>query len=515
MAGTDVVSISSRMPSAFANSTTRPFFVGLDGSERLCVHVAQNKGVLSLKSRIGRDLKQAGIDSRFRVVRHRPSRLDRARSLEQFIAPAKGTGIVYDPTGAFDRARRLVAFSHELRRELGNRLGGVYWHSRLRTLVVVLDPRKYVNDSKVRIADLGFAEDCALRTLKSAWGEDDLGLVPVLRIGFELLDLPLVPVDTASYFSRRSLLSILRRNARIPVLGAMLGLGAAGAAAAADLPPAPDSEVILPAGSLPAVSEPNGKLSVFGGFRDRENVKSVEEGGVVGAYSIPIAHQYGFQIDGLLGLRDGDIAFGTAAHLFWRDPDKGLFGLTGSYVGWDADNNLGGYTDMTRIGVEGELYLEQFTLAAQSGVQFGANTRDGFFGRADLRWYSTPDLMFKVGGEYNEHNNGIARLGAEFQPGLEGMPGLSLFADAAVGDDDYVKVLAGVRIYFGRPKSLQDRHRLDDPGVALSDNASVIGNRNPKATAAAAAGGGAVSPPTSPPTSSPPPPPPPPPEGIG
>ena len=299
---------------------------------------------------------------------------------------------------------------------------------------------------------------------------------------------PKGPVDRSSYFARRSLLAWFRSRTYVPVFGAMLGLGAADAASAADLPQ-PENTTVIPYNpeSGPAVSEPNGKLSAFGGVRDQNNASSDGIGGLMGSYSIPLSHQYGAQFDGLLGLRDGDFLGGAGVHLFWRDPSQGLLGLTGSYVGWDADNNRGGYTDMFRIGGEGELYLDQFTLAGQAGLQFGDNTDDGFYGRADLKWYASPDLALKLGAEYNEQVEGLGRLGFEFQPGYAGIPGLTLFADAAAGDNDYYKIYGGLRIYFGSPKSLMDRHRRDDPENPLADNASLIGQGNAQAPAPAPA----------------------------
>jgi uncharacterized membrane protein len=57
----------------------------------------------------------------------------------------------------------------------------------------------------------------------------------------------------------------------------------------------------------------------------------------------------------------------------------------------------------------------------------------------------------------DEHTQGHA--GAEY---LTKFHGLALFADGAMGDG-YEHVLAGVRVYFGKDKSLIRRHREDDP----------------------------------------------------
>ena len=227
--------------------------------------------------------------------------------------------------------------------------------------------------------------------------------------------------------------------------------------------------------SGPAVSAPNGKLSAFGGASERDKASQDGLGGLTGSWSAPLGDAYGVQLDGLYGLRDGDIIGGAGVNLFWRDPGRGLLGLTGSWVGWDADKSRGGYTDIFRFGGAGEVYFERFTLAGQAGGQFGENTDDGFYGRADLKWYPTPDLALRLGGEYNEHSAGVGRLGLEFQPGFKAIPGLTVFADGAVGEDDYYRVFAGLRIYFGSAKSLKDRHRRDDPENTLADNAALLG----------------------------------------
>src|SRR5690606_11447741 len=138
-------------------------------------------------------------------------------------------------------------------------------------------------------------------------------------------------------------------------------------------------------------------MSVFGGVRDENGVSSDGLAGVEGSYSIPLDYRYGAQFDGLVGVRDGDMTYGIGGHLFWRDPSQGLLGLNASHVGWDADGAFGGHTDMTRLGGEGEMYLDQLTLAAQAGVQFGKRTDNGLFGGADLKWYASPDLAFNLG----------------------------------------------------------------------------------------------------------------------
>ena len=272
--------------------------------------------------------------------------------------------------------------------------------------------------------------------------------------------------------------------------------------------------LLMPAGAIgPAVSQPNGKLSVFGGVRDRNVVRPDSKGGLMGSWTMPLGHEYGVQLDGLLGRRDGALKGGAGVHLFWRDPGRGALGITGSWVGWDADRQQGGYTDMFRVGGAGELYSDRLTLAGQVGAQLSDNIDNGFYGRADLKWYPTPNLALKLGGEYNKLVRGFGRLGLEYQPGIAAMPGLVLFADAAAGDNGYYKAFVGLRVYFGSVKSLKDRHRRDDPENTLAASAAQLGRARAPTVASSGDDKVTPSPPVAPPPPPPvePPPPPPPP----
>ncbi len=94
---------------------------------------------------------------------------------------------------------------------------------------------------------------------------------------------------------------------------------------------------------LPAVDGLNAKVSSFGGATDGQALY-----GGVGSVTLPLGFRYGLQIDAFVGGLDsraqGDVsAIGTAAHLFWRDPARGLFGLYGQYVDFDAYSGVNTY----------------------------------------------------------------------------------------------------------------------------------------------------------------------------
>ena len=207
----------------------------------------------------------------------------------------------------------------------------------------------------------------------------------------------------------------------------------------------------------PAVSWPNARVSAGVGATDGDAT-----GLVFGSATIPVDDQYGAQADALLGAVGDDAVWGVGGHLFWRDPDKGLLGVTAGYIGVDdSDSDSGG-----RIGAEGEMYSGQFTTVARGGYQFG-EIDDGGFGSADLRWYATDDFMLS-GGAAVATGDYIVRFGAEYQPNLSAWEGLSVFADAEIGDDDWDRIFFGLRFYVGgETKSLIRRHREDDPSSIL------------------------------------------------
>jgi hypothetical protein len=241
----------------------------------------------------------------------------------------------------------------------------------------------------------------------------------------------------------------------------------------------------------PAVSGMNAKIAAIGGVADMDDVSSEEIGLLTGSVSVPLGHAYGLQIDGLAGDHGGDFVGGVGGHLFWRDPTVGLLGLTGAYAASDSGSfssstlvTVVGPTTTTtvttattsdreivRLGGEGEYYFGSITVAGNAGYQFGQGIEDGFYGIALLRAYLTDDLALAASAHYAEGSGTSVSIGAEFQPGFDGLPGLAVFADATAGRDDFMQALFGIRYYFGAPKSLIDRHRRDDPTANLVQDA--------------------------------------------
>ncbi len=205
-----------------------------------------------------------------------------------------------------------------------------------------------------------------------------------------------------------------------------------------------------------AVSELNGKLSYSTG-----SMESDEGHNVAGSFSLPFLENWGFQADGLYtNVSERDFS-GAGAHLFRRDPDLGLLGVTAGFVRSDV-------LDSGWAGLEAEHYLGKLTLTLGAGVAnidydgsepfIDASVTD-FYAAMGLRYYLWDDLM--LSSSYTHvFDNELVQAELEYQTSIDG---LALFAELAAGEHDYDHALFGLRFYFGKSKSLKGRHRRDDP----------------------------------------------------
>ena len=208
--------------------------------------------------------------------------------------------------------------------------------------------------------------------------------------------------------------------------------------------------------TAPAVSELNGKFDYAGG-----EMNSAEGNNFDGSLSFPVTHSFGFQADALYS-RISDLNFyGGAGHFFWRNPDIGLFGVTGGYLCRDG-------VDTFQLGAEGEYYFHRLTFGAFAGVgqinyaspaPFIDTNPTRFVGRVSAGYYPLDNLL--VSGSYTTaFNDNLFKGDIEYQTPING---LALTAEAACGNNGYDHVLFGIRYYFGSKKSLIERHRQDDP----------------------------------------------------
>jgi hypothetical protein len=228
------------------------------------------------------------------------------------------------------------------------------------------------------------------------------------------------------------------------------------------------SPVVPPTSAEPAVAAPNIGVIGAGGWIDGDGVNN--QGFLAGGVkaTIPLGQSFGAQLDAAVG---SESYYGVGGHLFWRDPNRGMLGIVGSYESMNTGS-------LSRFAVEGEIYKNDFTLRGAVGGQSG--TTSGAFGSADLVFYATPSFSVAVGGEVGSKS--LARGVLEWQPAYESMPGLSLFAQGEVGSNSYTKAMVGLKYYFGtNGASLKDRDRRYDPVFSLynTNNLTKVGYKAP------------------------------------
>jgi hypothetical protein len=203
-----------------------------------------------------------------------------------------------------------------------------------------------------------------------------------------------------------------------------------------------------------AVSGFNGKLEAGAGYADKkdEDGDFATEAGA--AISFPLGCMLGLQLDAGVSDKIDDTQYGGIAHLFTRDPESYLLGVTGGVV--DADD-----ATLYAVGPEAELYLGNFSFEAWGGyinIDGDDDNKNSGFAIADLAYYVTDDFRVSVGGKIIDDYEGV-RAGFEYK-----FSSMSVHAKLEYGDDDYVTVLGGLKFYFGgEEKSLIRTHREDDP----------------------------------------------------
>ncbi len=261
---------------------------------------------------------------------------------------------------------------------------------------------------------------------------------------------------------------------------ASIGLCVAVAAVQADTLPvgkAPASKALTQA---PAVDGINGKAEALGGSLAGHTLL-----GAAGSFSIPLAYQYGLQVDGLVGTLRNDFLGGVAVHAFWRDPARGLVGAYGSFSYLER---FGG-ARLGHFGLEGALYIGRATLEGVIGVQSGSRVsgavgrftetidlKTRFFDRVDLAYYLSDDVRLAIGHRYTGGRHQLA-VGGEWGFPVFGDRMAALFVEGRLGQGNLDSVWGGIRVYTGqKPKSLIRRHREDDPGNALAGEAGAFGN---------------------------------------
>lgn len=385
-------------------------------------------------------LDREGVRARCKVKHHAPAALARARSLEAFLGAVPEPNIVFDPTGALLRMRRLLSFVRRVRGTFGPRLVGAYVEAWQRGLYFVFDPDAFTQDGEIDPAALDTAKATVESLVADAANEGIADTFDTVMLGFALPPIAVVPVDDASPAGEEGLekaLRGLRRGTLGAAFAAMFGGGVAGTAMAQEA-------------DLPAVSKFNYSLEASGGITRGRGTSRV--GGIA---TVPLGHRFGAQLDLQVGNEGSKARWGVAGYAFWRNPDRALLGVVST---WQQRGKF----SFGRTGAQGELYVGDYTLAARMGIQYG-QARDGFFGQFEVRWYPFQDLKLAAGADFAPGGRNMGHFGVEYQPAIRSLPGLALFADGEAGTKNYNRALFGVRYYFGDVKSLKRRHREDDP----------------------------------------------------
>jgi hypothetical protein len=236
---------------------------------------------------------------------------------------------------------------------------------------------------------------------------------------------------------------------------------------------------------MPAVDGINGKIDAYGG--GASHASGLYGGN--GSLSLPLAQQYGLQIDAGAGSFNNSGTARAGGHLFWRDPSIGLIGAYGSYARW---NGVGGaFLPRSAVGIgrfaaEAEYYWSRWTFSGVAGYETVRVNRpvvpgvpafsvpNRFFDAISASYYVTDNFKLSIGHLYTVGRNALA-LGAEYGLPLGGGRTAALFAEGISAEGGVNIARAGIRVYFGqRDKTLIDRRRQDDPGE-FGDGLDAIG----------------------------------------
>lgn len=247
-----------------------------------------------------------------------------------------------------------------------------------------------------------------------------------------------------------------------------------------------------------AVSAVNGKMDATYGMINRTSSRAL-----TGTISAPIGDSYGIQVDTLYQKVAERDFYGLAGHFFTRKSTTGLLGMVFGGVHSNAISNI-------TVGVEAEYYFDMVSVGGIVGydnvmknstqvITFSPRlntSRDFVMANLYAAVYPMPDLMLRF--DYTSRlSRNFYDLTVEYQTPV---PGVSVFGDVGLGDNNFFQLLGGIRYYFGAKKTLKARHRQDDPtnflngitggaGNALTGQQSTTPNP-PKAGGGGGGGGG-------------------------
>lgn len=226
--------------------------------------------------------------------------------------------------------------------------------------------------------------------------------------------------------------------------------------------PAPDQ----PAAAVDAV---NFEVSILGGAYQRNVLGTASNAMFTGSVATPIPGfaNFGAQLDGAVGIYDGDFTSAAGGlHLFYRN-EKGLIGIYGDWAYTDPEH--GG-----RVGFELSSYHDRWSVDALVGIQFGQHFETEFIDEVDLSYYYTDDLRVSVGHRLTSRGH-VGNLSFEHLLNEQGFDGFSVFGEIEAGEDSYVGGFGGIRYAFGSNAStLIERDRSSSVQVRIPRNLSSV-----------------------------------------
>jgi hypothetical protein len=213
---------------------------------------------------------------------------------------------------------------------------------------------------------------------------------------------------------------------------------------------------------------------------DGINFKASAVSGVIGGYAnhmflasvstpVPYFSQFGAQLDlGIGSYRSDYISSAAGLHIFWRNPDVGLFGIYGDW-GYVNPEHAG------RVGAEMSFYNGPWSLDVFVGPQFGQHVYTRVVDEVDLSYYFTENLKGSIGHRLTSRGN-AANVGFEYMPALGSYNGWSVYGEAEAGEDNYSGAWLGLRYSFGTGNAgtLKERDRQADPIVRIPRNLASV-----------------------------------------
>lgn len=243
------------------------------------------------------------------------------------------------------------------------------------------------------------------------------------------------------------------------------------AAHAADLLLDPTPVAQQPAPSQPAVAVDalNFEFSVLGGAYQRNVLGTASNAMFTGSVATPIPGfaNFGAQLDGAVGIYDGNFTSAAGGlHLFYRN-EKGLIGIYGDWAYTNPEH--GG-----RVGTEISSYHDRWSIDALIGLQFGQHFESEFIDEVDISYYATDDFRVSVGHRLTSRGN-VGNISFEHLLNDQGFDGISVFGEIEAGEDNYVGGFGGIRYAFGgNTNTLIERDRQSSVQVRIPRNLTSV-----------------------------------------